>query len=194
VKCFNKACRHEFCWTCLAPWAEHGQSTGGYYKCNKFKAATTEETAGMTDAGRAKAELDKYLFYYQRYSNHEQASKFAAKHRETTSKRMEELQATSHSSNWSDVTFLEDATNALLECRRTLKYTYVMGYYMKDGKEKLLFEHLQEHLEQSTEHLAELTEAPLEKMDRAQVLNYSSVTKRFLANLIQGVDDGLTRV
>ena len=192
MKCFNKACRHEFCWTCLAPWAEHGQSTGGYYKCNKFKAATTEETAGMTDAGRAKAELDKYLFYYQRYSNHEQASKFAAKHRETTSKRMEELQATSHSSNWSDVTFLEDATLALLECRRTLKYTYVMGYYMKEGAEKRLFEHLQEHLEQSTEHLAELTEAPLEKMDRGQVLNYASVTQRFLKNLLQGVEDGLT--
>jgi hypothetical protein len=29
-------------------------------------------------------------------------------------------------------------------------------------------------------------------MDRAQVLNYSSVTQRFLKNLLQGVEDGLT--
>ena len=130
--------------------------------------------------------------YYQRYTNHEQAGRFAAKHREAAAKRMEELQATSATASWSDVTFLEDATLALLECRRTLKYTYVMGYYMKEGAEKRLFEHLQEHLEKSTEHLAELTEAPLEKMDRAQVLNYSSVTQRFLRNLLTGVEEGLT--
>ena len=30
------------------------------------------------------------------------------------------------------------------------------------------------------------------EMDRAQVLNYSSVTQRFLKNLLQGVEDGLT--
>ena len=192
IKCVNKGCRFEFCWTCLGPWAEHGQSTGGYYKCNKFKASSSEEMAGMGDAAKAKAELDKYLFYYQRYMNHEQAGRFAAKHREAAAKRMEELQATSATASWSDVTFLEDATLALLECRRTLKYTYVMGYYMKEGAEKRLFEHLQEHLEQSTEHLAELTEAPLEKMDRAQVLNYASVTQRFLKNLLEGCEEGLT--
>jgi hypothetical protein len=82
--CRNKGCKHEFCWICLGPWADHGQSTGGYYKCNKFSAAAPE--AGASDAARAKAELDKYLFYYQRYTNHDQAGKFAAKHREATQK------------------------------------------------------------------------------------------------------------
>jgi hypothetical protein len=67
-----------------------------------------------------------------------------------------------------------------------------MGFYMKDGQEKPLFEHLQEQLERTTEHLAELTEAPLEKMDRSSVMNYAEVTKRFLKNLLQGVEDGLT--
>lgn len=191
MKCTNRDCRFEFCWTCLGPWAEHGQTTGGYYKCNKFKSVSNEEMAGLGDAAKAKAELDKYLFYYQRYSNHEQAGKFAAKHRETTQKRMEELQATS-STSWADVTFLEQATEALLECRRVLKYTYALGFYMKEGAEKRLFEHLQEHLEQSTEQLAELTEAPLEKMDRSQVVNFTRVTMQFLNNLLNGVEDGLT--
>lgn len=191
MKCSNKGCRFEFCWTCLGPWSEHSQSTGGFYKCNKFKSVTDEEKSKMNDASKAKAELDRYLFYYQRYSNHDAAGKFAAKHREAASKRMEELQASSAAS-WSDVTFLEEATNTLLECRRTLKYTYVMGFYMKDGQEKPLFEHLQEQLERTTEHLAELTEAPLEKMDRSSVMNYAEVTKRFLKNLLQGVEDGLT--
>ena len=63
---------------------------------------------------------------------------------------------------------------------------------MKEGGEKRLFEHLQEHLEQSTEQLAELTEAPLEKMDRSQVVNFTRVTMQFLKNLLNGVEDGLT--
>jgi ariadne-1 len=235
MKCSNKGCRFEFCWTCLGPWTEHGQSTGGYYKCNKFKSVSNEEMAGMGESAKAKAELDKYIFYYQRYMNHEAAGRFAAKHRETTQKRMEELQAAAATS-WADVAFLEQATEALLECRRVLKYTYVMGFYMKEGAEKRLFEHLQvrgrwgegeregeggrcwfrwwprvshplsfslipispsllvsqEHLEKNTEHLAELTEAPLEKMDRSEVVNFTRVTMQFLRNLLQGVEDGLT--
>ena len=96
----------------------------------------------MGESAKAKAELDKYLFYYQRYVNHDAAGRFAAKHRETTQKRMAELQAAAATS-WADVAFLEQATEALLECRRVLKHTYVMGFYMKEGAEKGLFEHLQ---------------------------------------------------
>mmetsp|Transcript_38140 Transcript_38140/g.36501 ORF Transcript_38140/g.36501 Transcript_38140/m.36501 type:complete len:115 (-) Transcript_38140:507-851(-) len=31
-----KMCSHEFCWICLGSWKEHGASTGGSYKCNKY--------------------------------------------------------------------------------------------------------------------------------------------------------------
>lgn len=241
IKCNNKGCRHEFCWVCLGPWTEHGQSTGGFYKCNKFSGAKPAD--GASDAVRAKAELERYLFYFQRYTNHDQAGKFAAKHREAASRRMAELQAAG-GLDYSDVTFLNDATEALLEvsheslaagdvclparvaacaccfemrqfslahprftqlnyyptsllcralqCRRTLKYTYAFGYYMRDGAEKSLFEHLQEQLERSTEHLAELTEKPVDKMDRGEVINFTRVTMQFLRNLITGVEDGLT--
>lgn len=191
IKCNNKGCRHEFCWVCLGPWTEHGQSTGGFYKCNKFTGSVPKPGDGASDAARAKAELERYLFYFQRYTNHDQAGKFAAKHREAASRRMAELQAAG-GLDYSDVTFLNDATEALLECRRTLKYTYAFGYYMRDGGEKSLFEHLQEQLERSTEHLAELTEKPVDKMDRGEVINFTRVTMQFLRNLITGVEDGLT--
>jgi ariadne-1 len=81
MQCKSKGCKYEFCWVCLNSWAEHGQSTGGYYKCNKFK-----ELKEADGKDKAKADLDKYLFYYQRYSNHDQAGKFAEKHREATEK------------------------------------------------------------------------------------------------------------
>lgn len=131
------------------------------------------------------------MFYYARYDNHEKAGKFAARHRDTTQKRMAELQASAGSS-WADVSFLEQAAEALLECRRVLKYTYVLGYYMPDSKEKELFEHLQEQLERSTEHLAELTEAPLEKMSAPDVANFTRVTLQFLRNTLEGIEEGLT--
>jgi hypothetical protein len=107
-------------------------------------------------------ELERYLFYYQRYANHDAAGRFAAKHRETAQRvrgcsrsddaarrfrcpsaricaatnhlifdqscrhphphpslpaqRMSELQEAGGLS-YTDVTFLNDATEALLEVR-----------------------------------------------------------------------------
>jgi ariadne-1 len=105
---------------------------------------------------------------------------------------MSDLAQAGGSTSWSDVAFLEAATEALLACRNALKFTYVAGYYMQDGSEMRLFEHLQEQLERSTEHLAELTEAPLEKMERGEVVNFTRVTMQFLKNLLEGMEEGLT--
>ncbi|RYG56676.1 hypothetical protein EON66_02325 [archaeon] len=155
---------------------------------------------------KAKQELERYLFYLQRFSNHDQAGKFAAKHRAQTTEvrrrtdvyassghtcparavhlthtrpnvlfvrrvRMQRMIKLQNESGLDvmDVTYLSEATEALLVCRRVLKYTYVHGYYLAAGPEKQLFEHLQEQLERSTEHLAELTEKPVDKMDPADV-------------------------
>jgi ariadne-1 len=193
MQCRNSSCRHEWCWVCTGPWAEHGQSTGGYYKCNKFKASAGAAAGGKDSSGaKAAQELDRYLFYFQRYANHDAAGRFAAKHRQATARRMQELQAAGGLS-YSDVTFLDDATEALLECRKALKYTYVLAYYLpEDSADRGLFEHLQEQLERSTEHLAELTEKPVDKMDRVEVVNFTRVTLQFLKNLIAGLEEGLT--
>jgi ariadne-1 len=173
----------------MESWDKHGSGTGGYYKCNRYN--DSKET-GDSDAARAKAELDRYLHYYQRYANHSEAGKFAQRMREGTELRMVELQATHGESSWIDVQFLNAATEQLIECRRVLKYTYVFGYYLSPGKEKNLFEYLQENLEKNTEHLTGLSEISLEKMNRSEIINYTRVTERFLRNLLSGVEDGLT--
>ena len=28
-----KHCTHEFCWICMGPWKEHGNNTGGFFRC-----------------------------------------------------------------------------------------------------------------------------------------------------------------
>lgn len=82
---------------------------------------------------------------------------------------------------------------SLLQCRNVLKYTYVFAYYLADGPEKTLFEYLQQQLESATEHLSELSELPpLDKLDRAQIVNYTRITGQFMQNLLHGVQTGLT--
>ena len=66
-----KLCQHDFCWMCMQPWSEHDQSTGGYYKCNRFDPNKPDAEGDSTS--RAKYELDRYLHYYQRYHGHDNA-------------------------------------------------------------------------------------------------------------------------
>jgi ariadne-1 len=99
-----KMCRFEFCWICMGDWAQHGQNTGGYYKCNKYDPTVTADST----VERAKAELDRYLHYYQRYHGHDSALKFASKQREEAEVRMTHLQEAEKSA-WIDVQFIKQA-------------------------------------------------------------------------------------
>lgn len=56
IICRSKGCGFEFCWVCLAPWSEHGQKTGGYYACNKFKAGAPAGSSTGDSASRAKVQ------------------------------------------------------------------------------------------------------------------------------------------
>ena len=72
------------------------------------------------------------------------------------------------------------------------RYTYVMSYYIDENTAaKELFEHHQENLEKYTEHLHELSESPLDRIDRTNVINYTRCTDRFCKSLLQSVKDGL---
>jgi len=168
-----KVCKYDFCWICCGDWKEHGQNTGGYYKCNKYDPAKPVEGDSNTAISKAKAELDRYLHYYKRYQGHDMSLKFASKQRDNAEKRMLEMQE-SEKSAWIDVQFLKQAVEQVIECRRILKYTYVLGHYLKDNTtEKELYEHHQEMLEKHTERLSELTESEgcHSPSDRTHVVN-----------------------
>ena len=169
----------------MGPWTDHGQLTGGFYKCNRFDTGGVDEKS--TDAQKAKLELDRYLFYYQRFIEHDRSLKFAAGNREEAERRMVEMQEAGKSA-WIDVQFLKQAVEQVIECRRVLKYTYVLGYFLKDGtQEKSLFEHHQEMLEKHTEKLHYYTEMTLEDIDRTQVVNLTRVAEKFMASLLSSL-------
>ena len=49
--------------------------------------------------------------------------------------------------------FIFDALETIIIAKRTLKNSYIFGYYMKDSNNKVLFEHSQGILEYNTENL-----------------------------------------
>ena len=85
----------------------------------------------------------RYLHYYQRYHGHDQALKFASAHRHAAEARMAARQESQRSA-WIDVQYLRQAVEQVIDCRRVLKHTYALGYFLPDGTpDKNLFEHQQ---------------------------------------------------
>ena len=177
-----KICKYDFCWICMGPWYEHGQDTGGFYKCNRYEAGVVDASA--TDADKAKLSLDRYLHYYQRFIAHDRSLKHASGYREEAESKMLGLQESGKSA-WIDVQFLKQAVEQVIECRRVLKYTYVLGYFLEDlTQEKRLFEYHQEMLEKHTETLHHYTEMSLDNLDRTQVVNLTRVAEKFMSSLL----------
>ncbi|KAF2862954.1 ariadne-1 [Piedraia hortae CBS 480.64] len=153
-----RKCRHEFCWTCMGLWSEHGTS---WYSCNRF-----EEKSG-SDARDAQAKsrmsLERYLHYYNRYANHEQSARLDKDIFHRTQRKMEHLQNKSGLS-WIEVQFLKDASQALQQCRQTLKWTYAFAFYLARNNQTAMFEDNQKDLEMAVENLSEMFEKPTEQL------------------------------
>jgi len=188
IKCCR--CGHEFCWVCLDSWKVHNYQTGGYYKCNRFNEPDIKETQKRE---KAKTNLAKYTFYFQRYDNHEKAEKLAIKQATSTDEYIKKLNQRC-SYPISELEFLQSAADSIIQIRRTLKHSYVYGYYLDNVKEKELYEHLQGRLEVNAEHLHQLLERDLSEfynLDVAEkkrkenfmkykeeLMNYYTVTKK----------------
>jgi hypothetical protein len=116
------------------------QNTGGFYKCNRFDAIKTDGSSSA--AQKAKAELERYLHYYQRFHGHDSALKFAAGQREAAERRMVERQEAQRST-WIDVQFLKHAAEQVItilcNCYHLCCIVYIISF-------KLLFVLLLMHL------------------------------------------------
>ena len=177
-----KLCQFEFCWVCSEEWKRHGQGTGGYYSCNRFDAEKSKKTT--SDA--TKTNLERYLHYYHRYSNHEQSKKIEDKLRLATEEKMKRMQEEGETVTYLDVQYLQQATEQLCSCRHVLQYTYVVGFYLPEGPAKTLFELNQAELEGATEKLSRELEMP--QVSKMAVLNAMGSAKNQLAHLLKEQD------
>jgi ariadne-1 len=176
----------------MEDWKNHNSNTGGYYKCNRYKPDELAQKTKETDREVARRELEKYMHYFKRYANHDKSQKFEKQLREKVGDKMKELQQLNKYSSWVDVEYVEKAVQTLCECRGSLKYTYVYGYYLDEGQEKNLFEYLQEDLERVTERLSEILEStPVEKFDRDEIISTTRSAATRLEHLLDGSTHGL---
>ena len=188
-----KACKHEFCWICMGDWKIHGEATGGYYKCNRYEneLKANKELKSMEEKREsAKSELAKYSFYFERYNNHDKAMKLAMKGIPMAD---EKIMLLHNKKNYpfSELQFLKNAAEEMVNIRRVLKNSYVYGYFLEEKTEKELFENLQGQLEDNCDHLHQLLEQNLEDfvkedvvsttpfdMYKSKLTNYFEVTKK----------------
>ncbi|GAA5943109.1 E3 ubiquitin-protein ligase HEL1 [Sporobolomyces koalae] len=185
-----RTCKWEFCWVCMGPWSEHGTS---WYNCSRYE----EKGDTSKDAqSKSRAQLERYLHYYNRFANHEQSIKLEADLYARTEKKMEELQESSTLS-WIEVQFLAKAVATLSRVRTVLKWTYAMTFYLEKNNQTEMFEDNQNDLEQAVESLAELLERPLEEDKIAELRQQTTdktvyVTKRckvLLEDTLRGYDE-----
>lgn len=91
---FLQGCGYEFCWMCMGAWSEHGSTSGGYYKCNRYEEQKASGSLPAHELTRqeAKNELEKYMHYFSRFQNHESSRKACEKSLKEIEMKMERLQ------------------------------------------------------------------------------------------------------
>ncbi|KAI0373177.1 hypothetical protein BV20DRAFT_962974 [Pilatotrama ljubarskyi] len=147
-------CQYQFCWLCMKNWSVHGYN--GNESCSAWKEAEPDESSAS-----AKQNLEKWLFYFDRFNNHEISARLDEELCTRTEEKMVEWQETSKMS-WIESRFMRDAVDELTRCRLTLKWTYAMAYFLTPGNQKQIFEDVQADLEKAVEELSQLLEEPVE--------------------------------
>ena len=149
-------CGYDFCWICLSEWGPHGSN---WYNCNKYDPNEEKNLKKEESIKKIKNELEKYIFYFDRYLNHSNSIRISIRHKETIADSINLLNKNKKIS-FEDLQFLDSALDIVIRCQRTLKNTYIFGCYLQEesNKERNLFEYQQKLLEDNVQKLLELLE------------------------------------
>ncbi|KAK4748737.1 hypothetical protein SAY87_015323 [Trapa incisa] len=203
-------CKYEFCWLCLGPWEIHGERTGGFYACNRYETANKEGEFNEENKRRemAKNSIERYTHYYERWATNESSSKKAiADLQQMQTVHLEKLSDIQCQSE-SQLRFIIEAWQQIVECRRILKWTYAYGFYLPEHEhnKRIFFEYLQGEAESGLERLHQCAEKelqpfleaadPLREFSefRTKLVGLTSVTRNYFKNLVRALENGLSDV
>eukprot|EP00826_Nyctotherus_ovalis_P024577 TRINITY_DN1898_c0_g4_i3.p1 TRINITY_DN1898_c0_g4~~TRINITY_DN1898_c0_g4_i3.p1 ORF type:complete len:506 (+),score=143.67 TRINITY_DN1898_c0_g4_i3:30-1547(+) len=186
-------CRYEFCWICMGDWIAHN----GNYSCNKINKDLWNKQSD------AKMELERYMFYFERYDNHRKAIRKAKELRDLFTDFACHMTSIKHV-DMTDLKFLWTCLDSLMNVRRVLANSYIFGYYLKNAKQVQLFEFMQRDLEMTCELFHEMTERRKDKFIVAEddnnieflkyksdLINIANVTTKFYQGFIEGLSKDL---
>ncbi|KAM5570124.1 putative E3 ubiquitin-protein ligase ARI7 [Rosa sericea] len=206
----SPACKFEFCWLCLGAWSDHGERTGGFYACNRYEAAKQEGVYDEAERRRemAKNSLERYTHYYERWASNQSSRQKALvdlhQMQTVNMEKLSEIQCQPES----QLKFLSDAWQQIVECRRVLKWTYAYGYYLTEHEnaKKQFFEYLQGEAESGLERLHQCAEKELLPFLNAdgpsrefiefhtKLAGLTAVTKSYFENLVRALENHLSDV
>jgi hypothetical protein len=151
-------CRHEWCWMCLKPWKGHG---GSYYACNNYKKLSTD--SGAKRAAREReakvADLERFAHFDERFTRMKMGSSGngAKALRRSTQGRMQRLVARGRFP-LSEVAFLEEAAETVVDVRRQLKWACAFLYFRPDDEEDAELQLFKEQAGALEKHVDDLLE------------------------------------
>lgn len=203
-------CKFEFCWLCLGAWSDHGERTGGFYACNRYESAKQEGVYDESERRRemAKNSLERYTHYYERWATNQSSRQkaMADLHQMQTVhlEKLSEIQCQPES----QMKFIIDSWQQIVECRRVLKWTYAYGYYLPEHEhaKRQFFEYVQGEAEAGLERLHQCAEKELQTYlnatgpskdfndFRTKLAGLTSVTRNYFENLVRALENGLADV
>uniref|UniRef100_A0AAQ4S4D9 RBR-type E3 ubiquitin transferase n=1 Tax=Gasterosteus aculeatus aculeatus TaxID=481459 RepID=A0AAQ4S4D9_GASAC len=189
-------CKHDFCWMCLGDWKTHGSE---YYECSRYKE--NPDIVNQSQQAQAREALKKYLFYFERWENHNKSLQLEAQTYQRIQEKIQE-RVMNNLGTWIDWQYLHNASRLLAKCRYTLQYTYPYAYYMESGPRKKLFEYQQAQLEAEIENLSWKVEradsheravvggeGELSASDRGDLENQMHIAEKKRRTLLNGFQD-----
>lgn len=175
-------CKHDFCWMCLGDWKTHGSE---YYECSRYKE--NPDIVNQSQQAQAREALKKYLFYFERWENHNKSLQLEAQTYQRIQEKIQE-RVMNNLGTWIDWQYLQNAAKLLAKCRYTLQYTYPYAYYMESGSRKKLFEYQQAQLEAEIENLSWKVERA-DSYDRGDLENQMHIAEQRRRTLLKDFHD-----
>lgn len=141
MTCRNPGCKAEFCWACGSA------DFGNHYQCNRYERKTNK----FDDA---RANRDRYIFFYDRYMLHQHSLNEEKKLRVDIQRIRSSSMILDEGFSYQSTSFLSRAVNTLCQCRNTLMYTYIFGFYTADSNQREIFINNHKNLEDAVELLS----------------------------------------
>ena len=165
-----KTCHYEYCWLCFADWKGHN---GTAWKCNVYDS--NNDNSSLSNVPKSRVLMERYYHYYKRFEGHENAIKFASEYYQKVSNGQEKMRE-KYGIRWIDMQFLLPVSNKLIECRKFLKWSYCIAYYLqRDDPETIIFENIQAELESTVDYLTD----KIENYKGEPIIEYQSdITRR----------------
>lgn len=142
--CMHMTCRkcsHQFCWICKKTWAA------------SHNCFVEDNDKGHGDIY---ADARRFSSYNDMHETMKQAYDLDANNYKRKMSSVVELEL---ENQWIKVEFVAQAVEVLLQCRRTLMYSYIFSYFMATiDNQMYIFEENLKYLVQRTEELSEILE------------------------------------